>query len=115
GGTEIELPGRGPQPLPLHLVLRGERGELPREHLPVLLVVGQQVRRPRPRAAGHGGPDVHRPLRQVPQTLPGARRRHPFTAPCSPETMRFSIARKNTSAGIIARVVNASTPAVSWA
>src|SRR5690625_6038026 len=39
----------------------------------------------------------------------------PLTAPCNPETMRFSIARKNTSAGIIANDVKASTPAVSWA
>ncbi len=38
---------------------------------------------------------------------------HPFTAPCRPFTMRFCIARKNTSAGIIASVVKANTPAVS--
>ena len=43
----------------------------------------------------------------------GARRGHPFTAPWSPLTIRLCMARKKTSAGIIARVVNAKTPAVS--
>ena len=38
---------------------------------------------------------------------------HPFTAPCRPLTIRRCIARKKTSAGIIARVVKANTPAVS--
>src|SRR5690625_3129430 len=39
----------------------------------------------------------------------------PLTAPWRPLTMRFSIARKKTRAGIIASEVKASTPAVSWA
>ena len=38
---------------------------------------------------------------------------HPLTAPWRPLTIRRCMARKKTSAGIIARVVNANTPAVS--
>ena len=65
--------------------------------------------------AGLGGDLLHR---HPAARSPGARHLeslapHPLTAPWSPLTIRRCIARNSTSAGIIAIVVKASTPAVS--